>query len=413
MLRDVRVRHATGEVLGDLLDAPGDFRLNVESSINPAAIRGLAPEGIRKFLGEWEWPRSPSIRLAIRGASRNPDTWTGDGTLAMQRTRFRGVWMNSATAGVQITKRAVTFNDMRVTREDGTGTGAFTYDYGNREVRIRNVQTSLRPTEAMHWIEPKLVDVVTPYKFRAPPKLIANGVVQYRGGKNTRLEITADSPAGMDYVFIGETLPFDSVRGNLLITHDRVQLIGMEGTLFDGTVRGDADISLADDRRHSAKLSIDGMDFPKLTKLYFDYETVRGEFSGDYEFEGVSGNARMMQGAGKAKVANGNVFAIPVLGPLSGIVAAIVPGAGYSVAKQATASFTIKDGIITTKDFKVSGKMFGMIGHGDLHFLDNKLDFEMRIDAKGAGAVLTPVYELFEYKGEGTLSKPTWRPKRF
>jgi hypothetical protein len=112
-------------------------------------------------------------------------------------------------------------------------------------------------------------------------------------------------------------------------------------------------------------------------------------------------------------VANGNVFAIPVLGPLSGIVAAIVPGAGYSVAKQATASFTIKDGIITTKDFKVSGKMFGMIGHGDLHFLDNKLDFEMRIDAKGAGAVLTPVYELFEYKGEGTLSKPTWRPKRF
>ena len=100
---------------------------------------------------------SASRSAALR---RNPDTWTGDGTLAMQRTRFRGVWMNSATADIQLSKRAVTFDDLRVTREDGIGTGSFTYDYGNHEVRIRNVHTSLRPTDAMHWIEPKLIDVV-------------------------------------------------------------------------------------------------------------------------------------------------------------------------------------------------------------------------------------------------------------
>ena len=81
---------------------------------------------------------------------------------------------------------------------------------------------------------------------------------------------------------------------------------------------------------------------------------------------------------------------------------AIVPGAGYSVAKQATASFHDQRRHHQHEDFKVSGKLFGMIGHGDLHFLDNKLDFDIRIDAKGAGRVLTPVYELFEYKGEGT-----------
>jgi hypothetical protein len=155
------------------------------------------------------------------------------------------------------------------------------------------------------------------------------------------------------------------------------------------------------------------MDFPRLTKLYFDYDTARGELSGNYAFAAVTGDTRTMHGGGKLKVANGSVFAIPVFGPLSGLIAAVIPGAGYSVAKQATATFTVKDGIIRTEDFKVSGKLFGMIGHGDLHFLDNKLDFDMRIDAKGAGVLLTPVYELFEYKGEGSLSKPTWRPKRF
>jgi len=35
------------------------------------------------------------------------------------------------------------------------------------------------------------------------------------------------------------------------------------------------------------------------------------------------------------------------------------------------------------------------------------------ISPKGAGVVLAPVYKLFEYKGEGSLTKPDWHPKRF
>jgi hypothetical protein len=83
------------------------------------------------------------------------------------------------------------------------------------------------------------------------------------------------------------------------------------------------------------------------------------------------------------------------------------------VAKQATATFNVRDGIIHTDDFKVSGKLFGMVGHGDIHFLDNKLDFDIRINAAGPGVLLTPVYKLFEYKGEGSLSKPNWHAKNF
>jgi hypothetical protein len=54
-----------------------------------------------------------------------------------------------------------------------------------------------------------------------------------------------------------------------------------------------------------------------------------------------------------------------------------------------------------------------MVGHGDVHFLDDKLDFDIRIDATGPGVLLTPMYKLFEYKGEGSITKPNWHPKRF
>ncbi len=49
MLRDVRVRHASGELLADALDAPGDFRLKLESSINPAALRPIVEGGFEQI----------------------------------------------------------------------------------------------------------------------------------------------------------------------------------------------------------------------------------------------------------------------------------------------------------------------------------------------------------------------------
>jgi hypothetical protein len=179
-------------------------------------------------------------------------------------------------------------------------------------------------------------------------------------------------------------------------------------------VRGGADISLEkNDQSYRANVALEGVDFPKLADLYFKYETAHGRLSGAYEWTGVGNEPRNMEGKGNAKVTEGDIFAIPIFGPLSGLISAVIPGAGYSLARQAKTTFTIKEGVIHTDDFKVSGKLFGMVGNGDVHFLEDKLDFNIRIEAGGPGVLLTPMYKLFEYKGEGSISKPNWHPKRF
>src|SRR6266478_6055559 len=280
LLRDVRVRHQSGQLSADLFDGPKDFRLNIESTINPGVLRTLAPPDLSQFLSEWEWQRPPSVHLAIRGQDRHPETWKGEGTVALDRTRFRGVWMNSGSAKIRFGDGAITYDDFRVTRDEGIGTGTFTYDFINHEVRVANVKTSVRPADAIFWIDPTLWKVVVPYKFRQPPNITANGVYQFRGGKNTRLEITVDAPNGMDYAFLGKTLPFDRVSGRLLFTNDRLQLIDLKGELFSGTVRGAADISLAqNDPHYHANVAVAGIDFPHLTDLYYQYKTAHGELS--------------------------------------------------------------------------------------------------------------------------------------
>ena len=413
-VRDLRVRHQTGLLRADLFEAPDDFRLNIESTISPGALRPVVPRELNEFLGDWEWQRSPAIRLAIRGKDRNPGSWQGDGTVALGRTRFRGTWMNSANTRIRFADGALTCEDIHVSRDEGVGSGSFTYDFKKREVRVSNIRSSLNPAEAVFWIDPKISKTVAPYKFRRPPNITANGVYQFRGGKNTRLEINADGANGMDYVFLGKTVSFDHISARLLFTPDRLQITDVRGALLAGALRGNADISLArNDPRYRASLALSGINFPLLTDLYYNYKTAQGVLSGTYDFSGLGTDWRSMRGRGKVEISNGNVFAIPIFGPLSGILNHIVPGSGYSIAHEATAALKIENGTIHTDDFEAAGALFSMLGHGDVHFLDDKLDFSLRLNMKGPGVLLTPMYKLFEYAGTGSLKKPDWHPKVF
>ncbi|MEY2545234.1 MAG: hypothetical protein QOG48_351 [Verrucomicrobiota bacterium] len=414
-VRELRARQDKGELRADLLDAPNDFRLNVDSTIDPMVVKSALSPEMQKFLREWQFQERPAIHLEIRGPNDKPESWQGDGTLALGRTRFRGAWMNSATSKIHFGDGAVTYSDLRVVRDDGSGSGTFTYDFKNHEVRINNIKTSMNPVEAIVWVDPDLVKTILPYKFHQPPNLSINGLYQFAGGKGTKIDIVVDGARGLDYVFLGQTLPFDRVTAKLIFTNDRLQIVDLRGAIFSGSVRGGAEISLAhNDQRYHAKIAAEHLDFPKLTDLYWQYKTAHGLLNGAYDFTGVGADARAMRGTGKIEVTNGDVFAIPVFGPLSGIMSSILPGTGYSIGKKATASFKIDNGVIHTDDLEVAGEWFSMLGHGDLHFLDDKLNFEVRMDMHGAaGLLMKPVYKFFEYVGEGSLKKPDWHPKRF
>src|SRR5438309_6748595 len=107
--------------------------------------------------------------------------------------------MNSANTRIHFANGALSCEDLHVARDEGTGTGSFTYDFKKNEVRVSNIKSSMNPAEAIFWIDPKVSKTVAPYKFRRPPNVSADGVYQFRGGKNTRLEIKVDGGNGMDY----------------------------------------------------------------------------------------------------------------------------------------------------------------------------------------------------------------------
>ena len=159
-------------------------------------------------------------------------------------------------------------------------------------------------------------------------------------------------------------------------------------------------------------VQLSGVNFETLTRLYFGYKDSQGLVSGRYRFGFVPAQPAKMRGTGNLVVENGNVFAIPVLGPLSAVLGTILPGTGYQMARQATCDFRVANGEIRTDNLDITGQGFSMIGAGSLFFLRDAMDFSVRINAQGApGLLLYPVSKLFEYVSDGKLSDPQWRPK--
>ena len=417
MVRDAELRHPTGTLKAKVMQLPDDFRAEVQSSLNLNILRQILSGKAADALSQFDFIEPPQVQLSVHGPSPDFDKCVANGQLTLGKASLRHSQMDHATCGLLIKDRAITYQQFRIERGGGVATGSFTYDFARHEIRLDKIKSTIPPVDVAPWIDnPDIPRYVAPYRFKGHPSQSINGVVQFAGGKNTNLEILIDAPEGMDYTFIHKDLSCSSISGRLLFTDGHLQLSNVNATLFDGRVQGGAEIPLEPGSpAYTANVTLKNVDFEKLTKLYFDYDNSHGQLNGTYVFTGRGDDARTMQGGGKVTVTNGNVFAIPFLGPFTTILNSMMPRLGYDVARNATASFRVANGVIDvpTKDFLVQGRGFNMLGGGKIYFLDDNMDFSMRVNAGGLmGKLVDPVSRLFEFTSQGSLSKPEWRPKR-
>ena len=394
------------------MSLPGDFRAQIESGINPNSLRDLLSAAAADALHDWDFQEAPLVTLSVTGTTADPGDWETQGRVALGRTLMRGVPLDWANANIDVKGKVFTYRDFTIQRDEGAATGTFSYDFDKHEAWLTNVHARLNTTEAAAWINPDLPQQLAPYHFKTAPNVTLNGFVQCANDKGTHLDVHIDAPGGMDYTFCRRDLSFPNVSGDLLFREHEILLKDVTATLCEGTVHGGADIKLGQDSPgYTADLDVAQMDFASLTKLYFNYANSHGLLNGAFDFGGKNDDPWTLFGKGQVEVTDGNVFAIPLLGPFSSILNSIVPGMGYNSARDGTCSFALRDGVITTHDFVVKGMGFSMIGDGRLFFLDDRLNFNIRLNAQGLpGVLLFPVSKLLEYAGTGTLEDPNWKP---
>ena len=146
----------------------------------------------------------------------------------------------------------------------------------------------------------------------------------------------------MDYDFLGKTLAFARVNGDLLFTDDRAA--GAErGGATPGRRGKNRSRHLARERRlelqrqhHCRQGRLPEADEALLRLRYRARRALR-----HIRLQNARRRcARRWKAPANCASPTATVFAIPVFGPLSSLMSAIIPGSGHSVQREASASFT-------------------------------------------------------------------------
>jgi hypothetical protein len=209
MVLNAQVTHRSGTLSGDVLNRPGDFRLRINSALNPSELVPLCPPRLQRALTDWEFQTSPVIQATFAGAAPEFTKLSGSGQIWLGKTKFRGALLNSASANCELRNNVIRCDQVRIVRDEGMGTGRFTYDFSQDQLTLEEVEATLSPGVVATWIDPSIGRILKPFRFTDAPTIRVTGTVQ--PGKeyadDLRLQINAQFPFA--YQFDGWEIPFE------------------------------------------------------------------------------------------------------------------------------------------------------------------------------------------------------------
>jgi hypothetical protein len=163
-------------------------------------------------------------------------------------------------------------------------------------------------------------------------------------------------------------------------------------------------------------MGVNALSFQQFSKVYTPAHETEGDLTGHFNFKGEYGDWKTLKGDGVAIIVNGNLYAVPILGPLTPLLGGFLPSPikGFNVAKEATCTYKVEDGFVYTDNLEALTAAFRLVAKGNANFLTDQVEFDAQARIRGLpGIVLRPVSELLEYQARGTIGDPAWKPRLF
>lgn len=347
-------------------------------------------------------------------------------------------------------------------------------------LRLVNVRAEADAAGVMRAFAPKAADQIARYRFSAGTEVTVNGTIGYKANPQFNdYKVSFKNPVGgAHYVLWNEDYPIIAPYGDIHILGD-VLNFDINGRLFGDTLRAKGAVNLAPDVKsydvdvragrfpysvfskklpfedvhaevhsrdgntrfdiaggvlggsmtlkgslnenrepnpYEGELRMKSISFQRFAQVYSPGNESVGDISGDFKFTGRMNDWRALKGGGVLIIVNGNLLALPVLGPLTPVIGALLPSPikGYNVAKEANCTFDVSDGFIVTKNIEAESSSYRIKSSGNIDFIRDDIDFNAEVSIRGiTGLVLFPVTKLLAYKGSGTVGDAKWHPRIF
>lgn len=426
-LRNLRLDHKTGVAFLNLKWEPGrgdeTMQYQAEIKLDPLVFRPFLDERGRRFIDAWNFGEASSIYIAAVGQAPGWrfSTWQNRGVIDLRQFRLNGVDFLELETDYESDGTTQWFRNVSLVREEGKIVAELAQnDRAARQWDVKGVVSTVDPVEGARAFNPKLAAALAKYQHERPPTVRLAGRLDGRrneevGSEPRRNDLTISFSGGGQarYEVLGKTLAVSDPVGEVVVKGSHVNLASLSGGVFGGHIEIAYDVKNVRDPHSPFVMSaaVRGVPLERVTRHYGEGGDITGSVDADFSIVGSVGRPESFDGGGRASISNGYLFAVPVLGPLSKLLSG--KGEAGNVAKEASASFRLENGVISTRDLEALTRAFRVKAAGTVSLVDHSVDLEAVVNTRGelSSAVLTPVSELLTFSCSGTIREPVWKPK--
>ena len=406
------------EVAGAMHPPSGAFRASVHSGVDPLALRPAFPQPAAQSVFDlFEFHQPPRVDGDVEGNWRDWSRLNGRGAVAVTNSLFRGQTVRSCTARVVYTNEFLSILHPQVLRdgEDGRADGiGIALERAHPRLFLTNAVGRMSPRVVTQCIGAEADLAVAPYVFELPAMARVEGSIPLNGSDGTedmRFEVSGGP-------FRWQRFRLEQVQGTVLWRGYTLELTNVVGRWHGAELAGWAhfDNSPKDTNLFNFLLRVDHADLRTVLKDLQPGKSgkVEGDLSGVLRVTSAdSANWQSWQGQGSARLTNGLLWDIPLLGVFSPVLNAFLPGLGHSRARHATATYAISNSVIYSQDVVIRGPILRMNYQGSVGFdqrVDGRMEAVLLRDMPALGflvsKLLWPVTKLFDYRITGTLDQP-------
>jgi len=420
-LREIEARVDGGWMRGDILYNLSDRYIEAqgEGELNPGSFVPLFSRGLKELLMATHFHRpTMHVRGVCRGNLDEIQRLQARGSVEATDFIFRGSHVDHFESTVYFTRNTVRFEPFVLSRHDGQVQGWVLIDL-DLDVVEMDAHSTIHPKAAARIIGPALSSVLRNFQFNGPVDIKAAGIVHYKTWEGSRLTAeVSGQQMGMQNL-IAEEMQFK------VTLHDTwMEIVDLRGLFYGGTLEGTASVDL--ERRGETAYRLKGMvRGASLASVVRDLRQVvdAEPYEGRLNLEGwvngqmVEGENRWTEGRFNARVREGRLFQIPLLGGLSEYLSLLYDGFGYLSQTEFVAEGQIHPDRIRLMDSELQGTVISVRARGSAYY-DERLDVNVEVQLLRRGflaqllrLVTRPVTRLFEFKLTGTLDSPQWWPR--
>ncbi len=432
-ISNIALDHQLGQLKGGIQLKEALILYQLESTLPPTIWKPFFPgQPLEKVLEDFQGSSASRhfVNLTGRADLNDMFNWAVQGTGKVENVRYRDVPVFSATTQLDLKHNHLNFSEINIdfdyrdyelyktykTTERGpVQCKSVTYDHEAGIVGIHDLRGYLFPVPLLRMFALPVAKTLEEYRFHQAPPLAAEGNIDVRNQSLTRLNVEIQGAKALDWKFLGKPTTFSQVRSKLLITGEAVTLNQLSAEVFGGDCAGSVVAHINGSKKFTADLRWNGLRMKNIAETHAFKEKGYGTLTGRINLAGVASDTSTLNGEGLCSLEKGELFAVPMFGPLSPIISAVLGDrrAGFERAKDAFCNFTITKGVIHTNDFATQTSNMKFTGNGDVDLNKDTIDMTMRMNARGILGIITlplqPIIKgLFQFHGQGAMKEPKW-----